>query len=80
MAAAFRGLHDEIQVLYVSGHGRGALAGHGWQGPADSLLTKPFGHSALADKVRQIINSRSAASRGNAQRLQERVHRGNALA
>jgi two-component system cell cycle sensor histidine kinase/response regulator CckA len=73
MAAKFRGLHDETRVLYVSGHTRGVLAGHGWQDSTDSLLTKPFGFQALADKVRQIIDGRSAASRRSAPRPRKKV-------
>jgi len=80
MAAEFRNLHAETQVLYVSGHGRGTLAGHGWPGSTDSLLAKPFGHSALADKVRQILESPIAPSGKNAPRLPGQTRKRNALA
>jgi PAS domain S-box-containing protein len=80
MAAQFRGTHHETRVLYVSGHARGALAGHGLQGSTDNLLAKPFGYHTLAEKVRQIIDSRRAASGGHTPQTRKQARKIKVLA
>ena len=58
-----RQLADEVQrrwpavkVLFTTGYARNAIVHHGRLDPGVALIVKPFTHSSLAAKVRQVLD------------------------
>jgi two-component system, cell cycle sensor histidine kinase and response regulator CckA len=56
--------HPHMRVLYVSGYTADAIVHHGGQGPNFAFLSKPFSLSALARKIRSVLDE-PAAEDGN---------------
>jgi two-component system cell cycle sensor histidine kinase/response regulator CckA len=54
--------HPETRVLYMSGYSAGAIVHHGVLEAGTSFLQKPFTPSALAQKVREVLDAAEAAS------------------
>jgi PAS domain S-box-containing protein len=50
-------LHAETRVLYMSGYTDGIIGQHGVLDPRTELLQKPFSVSALAEKVRLVLDT-----------------------
>lgn len=50
-------LRSDLKILFMSGYTDNAIAHHGVLDPGVSLLQKPFGPTALAQKVRQVLDS-----------------------
>ncbi len=57
LAQAIATLHPEMRVLYMSGYTDDAILHHGALDPGTVLLEKPFTSSALARKVREVLDS-----------------------
>ncbi|WP_439628188.1 PAS domain-containing protein [Gemmata sp.] len=56
VAAALRGRHPGLRVLYVSGYTDDAIVSHGIVEPAAAFLQKPFTPFGLARKVRAVLD------------------------
>jgi PAS domain S-box-containing protein len=56
LADRLRQLRPEMKVLYMSGYTDDAIVRHGLLNPAVFFLQKPFTPSALAQKVRQVLD------------------------
>jgi two-component system, cell cycle sensor histidine kinase and response regulator CckA len=56
LADRLRQLRPEMKVLYMSGYTDDAIVRHGLLDPAVFFLQKPFTPSALAQKVRQVLD------------------------
>jgi len=58
LAESIRGVCPDIKVLYLSGYTAEALRRHGVDGPAVTLLAKPFLPEQLARCVREVLDRR----------------------
>ncbi len=58
LAQALATSHPETRVLYMSGYTGEAVVRHGVVEPGVAFLQKPFAPSALARRIRQILESR----------------------
>ena len=56
LADRLRQLRPEMKVLYMSGYTDDAIVRHGLLDPAVFFIQKPFTPSALAQKVRQVLD------------------------
>jgi two-component system, cell cycle sensor histidine kinase and response regulator CckA len=56
LAESIRGFCPDIKVLYLSGYTAEALRRHGVDGPAVTLLAKPFLPEQLARCVREVLD------------------------
>lgn len=57
-AAHLRRLHPGVRLLFLSGYTGEALSQHGLQDQNAAFLQKPFTLTALAQKIRDILNQR----------------------
>lgn len=55
VAEAARGLHPEVNVLFITGYAENGSVTAGFLGPGMSLLTKPFAMDVLASRIRTIV-------------------------
>ena len=55
VADAARTTRPDLKVLFVTGYAENAVVGNGHLDPGMQVITKPFGMSALASRVRDII-------------------------
>jgi CheY-like chemotaxis protein len=55
--------HPTLKVLFTTGYARNAIVHEGRLDPGVELLTKPFTQAALGEKLRDIIDARSAPAR-----------------
>ncbi len=53
---AARALRSDLKVLYTTGYGRNAIVHGGVLDPGTQLLPKPFSQSALATKIRSLLD------------------------
>lgn len=60
LASDLARIHPEANVLYVSGHSELAMGHRGGLPPGTSFLAKPFSPSALAHKVRDVLDTCTA--------------------
>jgi PAS domain S-box-containing protein len=63
LAEEARRQHADLKVLFTTGYARNAIVHDGRLDPGVELLTKPFTDSALAEKLRDIIDARSTPAR-----------------
>ena len=63
LADAARRLRPRLKVLFTSGYARNAMVHEGRLDPGVELITKPFTQAALAARLRDIIDARSATGR-----------------
>jgi CheY-like chemotaxis protein len=56
VAAQARILRPALKVLFTTGYARNAIIHHGRLDKGVQLLTKPFSHSDLAAKVRDVLD------------------------
>ena len=66
LAESLAPAHPDMRVLYVSGYTADAIVHHGGQGPNFAFLSKPFSLSALARKIRSVLDERATAKNGDA--------------
>ena len=57
MADAARRTRPDLKVLFVTGYAENAVVGNGHLDPGMQVITKPFPMTALALRVREIIES-----------------------
>ncbi|HTL72371.1 MAG TPA: response regulator, partial [bacterium] len=57
LANRIRSLFPQTKILFTSAYTEGAIVHQGALDPGVALLQKPFTPSALASKVREILNS-----------------------
>src|ERR1043166_9391587 len=57
LANQVRDRWPQIKVLFTTGYARNAIVHHGRLDPGVELIVKPFTHSALAEKVRSVLDS-----------------------
>ena len=63
LAEEARQRHANLKVLFTTGYARNAIVHDGRLDPGVELLTKPFTQAALGEKLRDIIDARSAPAR-----------------
>jgi signal transduction histidine kinase len=56
VADAARSINPQLKVLFITGFAENAAIGNGHLDSGMSVITKPFVNSALANKVRQLID------------------------
>jgi CheY-like chemotaxis protein len=56
LADRIRALHPQTKILFASAYTENAIVHQGVLNPGVALLQKPFTPSALAHKVREILN------------------------
>lgn len=56
IAEAARALHPDLKILYTSGYSENAIVHHGRLDQGVELLSKPYGGSELALKVRKVLD------------------------
>jgi len=56
LADEARRRRPDLKVLFTTGYARNAIVHHGRLDPGVELLTKPFTHLALAQKVRSVLH------------------------
>jgi len=61
LADRIRALFSETKILFASAYTAGAIVHQGTLNPGVELLQKPFTPSALAHKVRAILNPNQPA-------------------
>jgi CheY-like chemotaxis protein len=59
VARAARAARPSIKVLFTTGYARNAIIHHGRLDKGVQLLTKPFGLSDLAEKIRSVLDAKS---------------------
>ncbi len=59
LADRVRALHPQTKILFTSAYTESAIVHQGVLNPSVSLLQKPFTPSALAHKIREILNTES---------------------
>jgi CheY-like chemotaxis protein len=57
LAAQARGLRPRLRVLFTTGYARNAIVHQGRLDAGVHLLTKPFTHADLANKVRRLLDA-----------------------
>jgi CheY-like chemotaxis protein len=57
VADAARSINPQLKVLFITGFAENAAIGSGHLDSGMSVITKPFVNSALANKVRQLIDN-----------------------
>jgi len=57
VADAARSLRPDLKVLFITGFAENAVIGNGQLDSGMSVITKPFINTALANKVRELIDS-----------------------
>jgi CheY-like chemotaxis protein len=57
VADAARAIRTDLKVLFITGFAENALIGNGHLDAGMSVITKPFVNTALANKVRQLIDT-----------------------
>ena len=57
VADAARVLRKDLKVLFITGYAENAVVGNGQLAPGMQILAKPFAMPALANKVREMIES-----------------------
>ena len=57
VADAARVKRPELKILFITGYAENAAVGNGMLEPGMEVLTKPFAMSALATKIREIVES-----------------------
>jgi CheY-like chemotaxis protein len=62
LASRVQAAHPETRVLYMSGYSDGAVVQNGMLEPGMAFLQKPFTPGALAQKVREVLDSPVPAS------------------
>ncbi|MBW4090644.1 MAG: PAS domain S-box protein [Proteobacteria bacterium] len=55
LADAVRRRRPELKILFTTGYARNAIVHHGRLDPGVELITKPFTFTALATKLRQVL-------------------------
>ena len=63
LAARVRALRPEIEFIYTSGYADETLRQHGVLAGDVALLRKPFSTSALAERVREVLDGRRVKER-----------------
>ena len=63
LAQRMRSLRSEVKTLYISGHPGDTLGGLGFVPGEATFLPKPFASEALVQKVREVLDAGSPASR-----------------
>jgi CheY-like chemotaxis protein len=63
LADTARGLGGNLKVLFASGYPRNAIVHDGRLDPGVELIPKPFTQDALAARIREILDARSAKGR-----------------
>lgn len=63
LAEEARKRYANLKVLFTTGYARNAIVHEGRLDPGVELLTKPFTHTALSEKLRDIIDARSTPAR-----------------
>jgi PAS domain S-box-containing protein len=63
LADAARIVRPELKVLFTSGYARNAIVHEGRLDPGVELLPKPFSQSALASKLRDILDAKRTPGR-----------------
>ena len=58
VADAARQLRPDLKVLFITGYAENAVVGDGHLEPGMEVMTKPFDITALANKVRELIDGR----------------------
>ena len=58
LAERLAATHGSMRILYVSGYTADAIVHHGGQGPNFAFLSKPFSLSALARKIRTVLDEK----------------------
>jgi CheY-like chemotaxis protein len=56
LADAWKILHPDLKVLFISGYAKDAQVGDMLSGLGDRLLQKPFSGAKLAQKVREALD------------------------
>ena len=62
VAERLRSIYPEMRVLYVSGYTADAIDQHGVLETGIQFLQKPFTPLVLANRVRELLDSRPALS------------------
>jgi CheY-like chemotaxis protein len=57
LAAAMTGQVAGLRVIYMSGYSQDAIESHGVLDSGTAFIEKPFTTKALADKVREVLDS-----------------------
>ena len=57
VADAARSKNPQLKVLFITGFAENAAIGNGHLDPGMSVITKPFANTALANKVRELIDN-----------------------
>jgi CheY-like chemotaxis protein len=63
LAEAARSLRRKLKVLFTTGYARNAIVHDGRLDPGVHLITKPFTFAALSQKLRDMLDANSAATR-----------------
>jgi CheY-like chemotaxis protein len=63
LADAARRLHPRLKVLFTTGYARNAIVHDGRLDPGVQLITKPFSFTALAAKLRDVLDNASGTGR-----------------
>jgi PAS domain S-box-containing protein len=63
LSEAARQQWPKLKVLFTTGYARNAIVHDGRVDPGVELITKPFTYAALAGKLRDILDSRTAPAR-----------------
>ena len=62
LAERARAARPGLKVLFTTGYARNAIVHHGRLDPGVDLITKPFGFSELAGRVRDVLDRPAAAA------------------